>query len=188
MRTFALTLALVTSAAAAQGYVRVQDEGTNISQRQKVNFVGAGVSCADNAGNASSDCTIVSAGTPAYATIQEEGTPLTARVILNFVGGNLTCADDGSSKTVCTLSITASNGGTGQSAAPADDQVLVGNGSTYELKTLPSCSPGVGIAYVASSNTFVCDGVPSLPRPATLAAKTNPLLLPCNAVRRTNCR
>lgn len=39
-------------------YQTVQDEGSNLTQRNTVNFIGAGVSCADNGGTSVTDCTI----------------------------------------------------------------------------------------------------------------------------------
>lgn len=48
-------------------------------------------------------------------------------------------------------------GGTGV-GAPADDQILVGNGTIYQLKTLPSCSNGATdkLLYDISTNTITC--------------------------------
>ncbi|HWP84678.1 MAG TPA: hypothetical protein VNN17_05780, partial [Terriglobia bacterium] len=44
------------------GYATIQDEGTNLTQRATVNFTGAGVACADNAGQSRTDCTITGGG------------------------------------------------------------------------------------------------------------------------------
>jgi hypothetical protein len=46
----------------AGGYSTVQDEGTPLTQRGTINFIGAGVSCADNAGGTKTDCTITGGG------------------------------------------------------------------------------------------------------------------------------
>lgn len=53
--------------------------------------------------------------------------------------------------------LAAGRGGTG-SGAPAEDQVLVGNGTGYDLKTLPSCSNATTekLLYNSSTNTFSC--------------------------------
>jgi hypothetical protein len=48
--------------AAGGGYTTVQDETVALTQRNVVNFTGAGVSCADNGGTSVTDCTI--GGTP----------------------------------------------------------------------------------------------------------------------------
>lgn len=75
----------------ASGYNRVQDEGVNIAQRSILNFIGPLISCADNSGASSTDCTILSA----YTTIRDEGTPLTQRSVINFTGAGVTCSDSG---------------------------------------------------------------------------------------------
>lgn len=49
-------------------------------------------------------------------------------------------------------------GGTGVSSAPAEDQVLIGNGTVFQLKTLPSCSNATAdkLLYNSSTNAFTC--------------------------------
>lgn len=44
------------------GYATIQDETTPLTQRSTVNFTGSGVSCADNGGTSTTDCTINSGG------------------------------------------------------------------------------------------------------------------------------
>lgn len=44
------------------GYDQVQDEGTAVTRRYKLNFIGDGVSCADNSANRRTNCTISSGG------------------------------------------------------------------------------------------------------------------------------
>lgn len=43
-------------------YATVQDEGSSLTQRQTVNFIGASISCADNAGASRTDCTVSGGG------------------------------------------------------------------------------------------------------------------------------
>lgn len=43
-------------------YGIVQDEASDLTQRRRLNFAGAGVSCADNAGSSRTDCTIGGGG------------------------------------------------------------------------------------------------------------------------------
>jgi hypothetical protein len=47
---------------AGGGYITIQDEGTSLTQRNTLNFTGAGVSCVDNAGSTRTDCTIGGGG------------------------------------------------------------------------------------------------------------------------------
>lgn len=69
----------------------VEDEGTPLTQRANLNFVGAGVTVTD----ASPDTVVT---IPATSTIdghvvEDEGTPLTQRANLNFVGAGVTVTD-----------------------------------------------------------------------------------------------
>lgn len=50
------------SGSAASNYQTVQDEASDLTQRAKVNFAGAGVSCVDNSGASRTDCTISGGG------------------------------------------------------------------------------------------------------------------------------
>lgn len=43
-------------------YQTVQDEAVSLAQRATINFIGSGVTCADNAGSSRTDCTIPGAG------------------------------------------------------------------------------------------------------------------------------
>src|SRR5690349_24046351 len=40
------------------GYSTILDEGAALTQRNSVNFTGAGISCVDNAGTSRTDCTV----------------------------------------------------------------------------------------------------------------------------------
>lgn len=51
------------SCTGGSGYATVQDEATPLTQRATLNFTGAGVTCADNAGSTRTDCTIPGAST-----------------------------------------------------------------------------------------------------------------------------
>lgn len=72
----------------------IQDEAVSLTARALLNFTGAGVSCADNAGATRTDCTISGAAGAAYATIQNEGIGLTQRSILNMIGVTINCVDN----------------------------------------------------------------------------------------------
>lgn len=47
---------------AGTSITQIQDEGANVTRRQKLNFIGAGVNCVDNSGSVRTDCTITSGG------------------------------------------------------------------------------------------------------------------------------
>ena len=69
---------------AAQAYQIVQDEGANLTQRQKLNFTGAGVSCVDNSTDARTDCAITGGG-GGGSTHQIDGVALTTQDPINFL-------------------------------------------------------------------------------------------------------
>lgn len=83
----------------SSGYDTIQEEGSALTQRTVLNFIGATVTAADDAGNTRTNVTIT-----AYDTVQEEGSALTKRAVLNFIGGGITATDNaGSSRTDVTL-------------------------------------------------------------------------------------
>jgi hypothetical protein len=49
---------IATTSPTGGGYATIQDEGSNLTARTKLNFIGTGVSCADNGGTSATDCTI----------------------------------------------------------------------------------------------------------------------------------
>jgi len=69
----------------------IEDEGTPLTQRSTVNFVGSGVSVADTGGKT----TVTVAGGGGYDTAEDEGTPVTQRTTLNFTGAGVTVSDTG---------------------------------------------------------------------------------------------
>jgi hypothetical protein len=44
------------------GYATIQDEGTPLTQRATVNFIGTAITCVDNGGASKTDCTISGGG------------------------------------------------------------------------------------------------------------------------------
>ena len=66
----------------------IQDEGTLVSARPTLNFIGPVVTATDNPGNNRVDVTI---NPP---TIQDEGVVIAARPTLNFIGANVTAVDN----------------------------------------------------------------------------------------------
>lgn len=90
-------------------YQTIQEEGSSLTQRATVNFVGPAITCADNSGSARTDCTvaitnpnhqitmsvgaadIVSTGTKACSVISVAGTIVGAKLVANALptGANL---------------------------------------------------------------------------------------------------
>ena len=80
----------------AGGLTTVKDEGSSLTQRDTINFTGAGITCVDNAGATRTDCTIP--GGTGYTEVDDEGSALTTRSALNVVGRGI-IADDSGAKT-----------------------------------------------------------------------------------------
>ena len=100
-----ITGTTLDAAGGSGGYATVQDEGGGLTARTTLNFTGAAVSAADDAGNTRTNVTI-----SAYTTVQDEGTPVTARTAINFIGGCVSAADDaGNSRTNITISAVVSS-------------------------------------------------------------------------------
>ena len=72
-----------------QAYQTAQNEGSALTQRSTLNFIGSSVDATDDSGNSRTNVTV-----QAYNTIQEEGTSLVQRSTLNFIGNGATLSDD----------------------------------------------------------------------------------------------
>jgi hypothetical protein len=105
------------------GITFIQDDGVNLPQQQVLNFVGTGVSCADNSGAGRTDCTI--SAPPGVQTIFDEGIALTQRNSLNFIGSVVSCVDNpGTNATDCT--VTGTGGGGGLNSLTGSGGIVVG--------------------------------------------------------------
>lgn len=93
------TADIAALAASGSGHV-IEDEGTPLTQRANMNFVGGGVAVTDAGGK-----TVVTIAGGSAHVIEDEGTPLTQRTKLNFVGAGVTVTDDsGDDASVVTIS------------------------------------------------------------------------------------
>jgi len=102
----------------------IADEGSPLTTRPTLNFVGAGVTATDDAANSRTVVTIAGGG--GIADVQDEGTLLTRRAILNFVGAGVTVTDDpANGRFIVTISGSGSGGPTGPTSYT--DAASVGN-------------------------------------------------------------
>jgi len=90
------------------GYATVQDETTPLTARTKLNFTGAGVTCADNAGTTTTDCTI-SGGGAGSANVVEASVVLTGSGFFSTTVTGQTWVT-GTSKVVCSPFATTADG------------------------------------------------------------------------------
>jgi hypothetical protein len=127
-------------------------------------FTNAGHSHQSAAGGGTLDGAAIGSGTIALARLGS-GTPTGS----NFLRGDGTwAAPSGSGDVTGPASSGSGNlatfsGTTGkiiqdQSLAPTDDNVLVGNGTAWQIKAIPSCSTATTdkLLYNAATNTFTC--------------------------------
>ena len=79
------------------GYTTVQDEGSNLTARSKINFIGSGITCVDNSGSTRTDCTVstssscnAGSGTPSVGSFNANlGTVTSASVTGNGCDGKI---------------------------------------------------------------------------------------------------
>jgi len=84
----------VTSKLNSGGGHQIQDEGSPLTDRSELNFVGAGVVASDDG-----EKTVVTISGGGHV-IEDEGTPLAQRADLNFVGAGVTATDQEGTTTV----------------------------------------------------------------------------------------
>jgi hypothetical protein len=109
--TSSTTATWQTPGAGGGGYATIQEEGSSQTQRTTLNFIGAAITAADNAGSTRTDVTL--SQSPASATLVGVGRTITATAPLRIAGG--ASADLSADRT---LSITANASHQSQPADP----------------------------------------------------------------------
>jgi len=128
LTTNAQISSIPTRSTISQAYQTIMDEGSNLTQRNKLNFIGSTVSCVDNSGATRTDCTITS-GAGVFQSIITDFTPsLTATpgTVLNIAAGRCW----GASKSAATATITAGSGNGSYVVYCTDSQTIVVEDST----------------------------------------------------------
>lgn len=59
----------LNASAGTGGYATVQEEGSDLTQRTKLNFIGSAVTCVDDAGNTRTNCTVTGGGSSGAMTL-----------------------------------------------------------------------------------------------------------------------
>lgn len=144
----------ITSSMITDGTITFGDWASNGCASGEIpKWNGSGWACASDAG--------ASAGAPdsaQYLTLATDGTLLNERVLTAGTGISLTDAGAGSTETVAlSTPVAVANGGTNLTAA-AEDNVMVGNATTWQSKVLPSCSNTTTskLLYDTATNAFSC--------------------------------
>lgn len=139
-----------SSGGLTQAYQTVDNAGAALTQRSVLNFLGAGVSCADNAGQLRTDCTISTGGMAIGAAI----TSATANDIL-YVGAGPVLAQAGISGLILASTTAIPTAYSGTSCTNQFPRSLNANGAatcaTVSLTadvtgTLPVGNGGTGVA------------------------------------------
>lgn len=137
----------------SSGYATVQDEGSSLTQRATLNFIGA-VSCVDNSGSSRTDCTV------------SGGSANVAEVTVAFGSGATTASTvvtgqtwvTTTSKILCVPTLLAASG----RSEGAEDAVIEGLSGAVHTRvlatgfTLTASKPGPGELY--GSFVFHCTG------------------------------
>jgi hypothetical protein len=97
----------------AQAYQTIQEEGSALTQRSNINFIGTSVTASDDGANSRTNVTI-----QAYNTIQEDGGALTQRSTINFIGSGVTATDNAGTGAT---DVTIPNGSGSWANIPYDD-------------------------------------------------------------------
>ncbi len=140
-------------------YQTVQEEGSGLTQRATLNFIGPAVTCADNSGSARTDCTVAAAGVGAcsagqYATGTNNGAAPTCAGIEGLY--------DGGTGTHTVLGSRHSD--TTGSGAP-DNSVLLADGGVWGASEVPECMDGgSALTFTQGANKrFGCVSTTVLP-------------------------
>ena len=139
-------------------YGLIDDEGTPLTARRTVNFLGAGVSCVDDPGGSETDCTIAGgASQNLFETVNIPGTEDSVADnttdILNFT------ESAGIDITGTAATNTVNFGFDILEVALTNDSVWVGSAGGLAAESgLPDCTDSAGnhLNYTQSSNAFSC--------------------------------
>lgn len=88
-QTITDTVLLNPTPGIASPITTVLEEGTALTRRSKVNFIGAAMTCVDNAGQTRTDCTISATGGNGITTVEEDNASVTTSATnIDFLGAD----------------------------------------------------------------------------------------------------
>jgi hypothetical protein len=177
----ATPLGAMPPAPIAAAYTTVAQGGTNLQQRQIVNFTGSGVSCVDNSGLSRTDCTVAGGG-GGGVTLQTNGTNNTSQTSLNLQSSSATNgvtltetnASAGNVQLGLSGTLTVPGGGTGLASLTAHN-LYVGNGASNPNPVATGNSGQVLISNGAGADPTFQDPIVSGPDATGAAPSKNPV-------------
>jgi hypothetical protein len=165
MRGFLLLAALLAASPALADKndippLRIYEDGSRLPTRFSLNFIGAGVTCADNSTTKRTDCTVTGGGGGGgYDTIANAGTPVTQRSTFNFDGNIVATDNPGATRTDITLGAAVMLTGATQTVTGAktfNSSALVMNGTGGGTTTIASAAVGTRtVTWPDSNGTIV---------------------------------
>lgn len=139
-KTYICQYSVIGGGGISQAYQTVQNEGTPLTQRSNINFIGTSVDATDDSANGRSNVTI-----QAYNTIQNEGTPLTQRDKIDFVGAGVNATDDSvNGKTIVTIT---DGSGTWQNIPYDDGDTTNAPGCNGRYQSSGGGGTGAGLSF-----------------------------------------
>ncbi len=139
-----------SSTAPALFYQFLQEDGNALTQRQKLNFTGAGVSCLDNAGQLRTDCTFSGGG--------GGSAPIASSTVSGTVKTDQTVADPVVYLTTSTDSLLATKADTAHTHAEVDVTNLVADlaAKVPTSRSVNTTTPLAGGGALSSNLTLAC--------------------------------
>lgn len=129
---------IALSGSSGSGYSTVQDEGSDLTQRSKLNFIGSNIACVDNSGSSRTDCTLSAAGAGDAVLASTQA----------FTGGNTYTGS------TTLIGSTTASGLVSDSSVTVVDQLLVPSKAGFTTSTNAS------IGFDSTRVTYLA-GVPS---------------------------
>ncbi len=125
--------------------LEVADEGTGLTRRKTINWIGSGVSCVDNSGSGRTDCTVSSGG----GDIDQVGSCTTGSCFTSVAPNLFLASPDGSTAAITPRAIVMA------------DLPTTNAGNSGRISSVLAEMRGAGTAYVddtSTAETSLCDG------------------------------
>ena len=134
---------ITASGGGGSGYATIQEEGSSLTQRVTLNFIGSALTCVDNAGNTRTNCTLTQTPTTS-ASVVGSGRTITC-------GNALTgCGDLSADRTLAVTTSPASQTPVGTTRQVASGTGLSGGGDLSADRTLSVAASQTTISSIVA--------------------------------------